>query len=253
MPVGRIAILASIRDCYEPYIRFWIDYHLGIGASHIFIYDNESSQPIAAYGRHVTVTRWPGLHGQLAAYRHGLSVLKSDGFEWGALIDDDEFIVIPEQTLPEFLEGFPGEVGVSLNWRNFGSSGRTDPPPDGDVFSSFDRCFPKAAPVHKHVKTISRVAEVKSIRNPHFCVFRNGRLPVNELGIPVQGPFSEPPSYVNAWINHYYVRSLADYEAKGRRGRGAIEGFPYSQKVFESTERQAKERYDRGRGRSIKT
>ncbi|MBI3156020.1 MAG: hypothetical protein HYZ20_11475 [Burkholderiales bacterium] len=72
MPVGKIAILAAIRDCYEPYIRFWIDYHLGIGASHIFIYDNESLEPIPEYGEHVTVTRWPGVHGQLTAYRHGM-------------------------------------------------------------------------------------------------------------------------------------------------------------------------------------
>ncbi|MBI3156017.1 MAG: hypothetical protein HYZ20_11460 [Burkholderiales bacterium] len=181
-----------------------------------------------------------------------MDVIKAGGFEWAALIDDDEFIVIPERTLPEFLDGYPEEVGVCLHWLNFGSSGRKEPPPDGDVFATFDRCLQRAAPVHKHVKTISRVAAVKSLHNAHFCVFRNGRLPVNELGIPVQGPFSEPPSHVHAWINHYYVRSLADYEAKGRRGRASVAGFPYSQKVFDSTDRQAKEHYDRGRGRSVK-
>src|SRR5512133_2183962 len=173
MLTGKIAILAAIRDCYEPYIRFWIDYHLGIGATHVFIYDNESIEPIPDYGDQVTVTRWPGPHGQLAAFRHGLDVVRAGGFEWAALIDDDEFIVIPERTLPEFLSGFPDAPGVCLNWLNFGSSGWKAPPPNGDVFAAFTKCFPKAASIHKHVKTISRVAEAVSLHNPHFCVYRD--------------------------------------------------------------------------------
>ena len=62
--MNKIALVSSIRDCPDPYLQFWIQYHLGIGVDHIFIYDNESDTPIVVENPKVTVTRWPGKAGQ---------------------------------------------------------------------------------------------------------------------------------------------------------------------------------------------
>lgn len=120
-----------------PYLKEWIDYHLGIGVDHFYLYNNESSdayqevlQPYMDAGI-VQVSFWPNLWKdkyfatscQPLAYQHWIDNYKNET-EWIAFIDLDEFIVpMQEYTLNKCLQKhFSKAQAIWIQWRCFGTS-----------------------------------------------------------------------------------------------------------------------------------
>lgn len=201
----------------------WMAYNLVLGFDEILIYDNESvdeTRQLVGHARKVDPRiryfAWPDIPGrapQLRAYNHALRHSDAD---WIAFIDADEFIVLREHDrIGDFLAGFDDSTGgVGLHWRIFGSSGHRTYS-DDLVIRRFVRC---AAGFETFVKSIVRRNAVANIR-VHFARLSSGTY-VAANGEPVEaGRRIKPvPTPLPAWINHYILKSVEEYQAKASRG-----------------------------------
>ena len=139
-------------------------------------------------------------------------------------IDADEVVVLrnTSQTLEGFLRTKESFGGVVLNWMNFGSSGHEVRPSPTlqkpHFYQHYNCCYPTI-----HVKSFVNTRFTKSASpNPHWFVYNDGAFAVNEGGGKAAcefGPWcQDPPSYNNAWINHYSIKSKEDFMLKIKRG-----------------------------------
>ena len=252
-----VAIVMCTRDCPRPYLKHWLEYHLSIGATHIYLYDNESIDLVEPFDdNRITLKRWEGAHAQTAIYQDALQIIKNEGlYEWVAFIDDDEYIIIPDYTLPEFLYCCvpPFAAGVTLSWKNFGSSGIEETLSDGDVFKSFSYCLSKTDQFNYFVKTISRVNQIFTVFNPHFCLYNGNSLPVStDWKIKAIGERSNEVFYDKAWVNHYFTRTKEDFAVKINRGTGdKTEKNYYTWEKFDSINKRCTEIYSGQKGKII--
>ncbi len=226
----------------------WIEYHHRMGADKIYLYDHDSSPPllnnILSYVmsglveyQYVTTAMKDTLTLQETIYidcvtKHG----KKHNFM--AFIDVDEFIVLKDRTksIPDVLRIYEHFGGLVLNWRIFGSSGHRIRPQNG-VLASYNMCCD-----HESVKTILNTKhqnDVSSLRfyphnihntvnntyesearyvnvNPSYQTLPDGNLNF-EI---VFGDVNRNALYDVIYINHYYIKSLEDFELKNKRRIG---------------------------------
>jgi len=219
-----VAICCIVKD--EEYLPEWIEYHLTIGVKQFFVYDNESVIPVSATLKTyverglVTVEPIQGQAKQMIAYGQCLKKYGSQ-CKWLAFIDADEFIVPKTFTgnLPEFLVPYEDFGGLGINWLVFGSNGHVEKPV-GPQIESYTRRTLKSNPVNDHVKSIVQPRYVEHIPSgPHHFHYTFGKYSVNENFERFKGPFS-PHSSNKIQLNHYWLRSEADFKEKLKRGRG---------------------------------
>ena len=133
---------------------------------------------------------------------------------------------------------------VGVNWTMFGSSGHVHRPrglvtasyqlrasvdlvfegPGPGVEGSGGEPVPAVRPpVSRHIKSIVDPAATRSVVSPHAFVYEDQRLAVTPAGavigarpgMPVSGSYCEGPLR----LNHYWSRSLEEFDAKLLRGR----------------------------------
>jgi hypothetical protein len=216
----------------------WITYHLAAGVKHIFLYNNFSddefttvlAQHIAA--GHVTVIDWPFRPASPGAEED--CILRAIGlYEWVGFLDADEFVVIRGgQSIPDYLKDFADAPGVALHWRYFGSNGHRKRPSNGVIHAYTRR---ERAP-NRHVKCFVRPELVTQNRNSHSWFYRKARWAVDENRRPVFGSIGIP-SATYAWINHYYCKSLEDFQEKARRTSALdISGIKHPSRKMENAQ-----------------
>lgn len=110
------AAILLIKD-ENRYLREWLDWHLGLGFDHVFIYDNgmqeHVSEIVSEYPEDkqakITVIDWGGHHKHIQqdAYNHFLEHHKA-AVRWGLFIDSDEFLRFTDGTtdVNEFLKRY---------------------------------------------------------------------------------------------------------------------------------------------------
>jgi hypothetical protein len=203
----------------------WIDYHLKIGVSQFFVYDNDSKIPVSkALINYVNqgvlkVELMSGKGMQMVAHEHCLTNYGPQ-CKWIAFIDSDEFIVPKTATgnLPEFLSAYESFGGLGLNWLVFGSNGHSERP-DSPQIQAYTRRTLKTNLINDHIKSIVQPKHVKRVPlDPHHFVFKKGKYCVNENFERLRGPRVKHTSN-KIQLNHYFLRSLADYKEKLERGR----------------------------------
>ena|SRR6185312_4769665 len=240
-----VALCCIVRD--ENYLPEWIDYHASIGVSHFYIYDNESTVPVSDTLKKqietglVTVKPIKGKAMQMIAYGN---CLKEYGrfCKWIAFIDADEFIVPKTFTgnLPEFLIPYEYFGGLGINWLVFGSNGHIEKPEMPQI-ESYTLRLPKSDPSNAHVKAIVQPRYTKAIPSgPHNFHYVFGKYSVNENFKRFKGAFS-PHSSNRIQLNHYWLRSEADFREKLIRGRGDQDSLELARKMedFYETDRNA--------------
>ncbi|MEN0056496.1 MAG: glycosyltransferase family 92 protein [Mucilaginibacter sp.] len=208
----------------DPYLTEWIDYHLKIGVSRFYIYDNESSIPISttlsAYIKKGVVVVEPisGMVKQMPAYSHCIANYGSE-CQWIAFIDVDEFIVPKTLTgnLPEFLDNYKSYGGLGIHWLVFGSNGHLEKP-QGSQLESYTRRSLKTEGVNGHIKSIVQPRYVKGVPNPHYFHYKRGKYCVNEDFERINGAIAKHTSN-KIQLNHYFLRSLEEFKLKIARGR----------------------------------
>jgi len=221
-------VIQCIARGEELYLKEWIEYHLGLGIEHIYLYDNNddtTTLPIFLDAElnetdraKVTVTDWNRRHRypQNTAYRH---FAKNYGnlTDWVLSIDIDEFLIL-EKPLTEFLQEFDYASQVWLSWKNFGADGKLTYSPE-PVTQRFQNEVELSDLVQG--KVIVRPDKV-SVYGIHSCGLKDKSaitVNVNHQKIeqtPILHP--QPPIYAGAWINHYFTKSLEEWESKIKRG-----------------------------------
>lgn len=206
-----ISLCCMVRNERPENLEEFKNYHQNLGVEHIYFLEHSpNSIPIPSMS---DVTIWQLGSGpcQRHAYAEHVPNIPAN---WVAIIDSDEFIVC--DNLTSLLNTDAEAVG--LNWLVFGSSGIEDfiTP----IHGSFHWRTDTNNPVNRHIKSIVRPHLITRVPgNPHYFDIRT----VNELGLPIGGAFS-PYSAKIARLNHYVLRSKADYIAKMQRGRADCYG-----------------------------
>lgn len=203
-----LAICAIFQD-EARYLGEWIEFHRLQGVEHFFLYDNRSHDDPALVLRPwldagvVTLVDWPASfeeYAQIKAYNHCLEHFGAR-FQWLAMIDIDEFLYNPGgDMLPAVLQAFSGVPAVVVNWQTYGSSGHRKSP-GGLVTEQFTRRAKQQWVRNRRSKSIVRPQCTEAFRSPHVAVYRDGKLPVNEIGEPCRVIFR----------NRAQGRSLAHY------------------------------------------
>ena len=224
-----LAVVVIVKN-EEPYIREWIEYHRLAGISHIYLYDNGSTDRTAEYVRpyaeegFVTMTYFPGRGMQTAAYNDALKKYGKD-CRYMAFIDADEFLfsVKPGRKLPEVVEEImkenPKACGLAVNWAMFGSAGFKECPKSGGVLSNY---VYRAGPGERGtdcVKTIVRPETVYRYNHPHFPEYMLGGFSVDENGRRAEGSRNPGPEPVRIRVNHYFTKSEEEWIERRKLGK----------------------------------
>jgi hypothetical protein len=239
----KVAICCIVKN-EDIYFNEWIDYHVKVGVSHFYIYDNESINPVSNVVANfvkqglVTVELIKGTEKQTTAYADCLKKYKNE-CQWLAFIDVDEFIVTKTLTgnLPEFLTQYEKYGGLGINWLVFGSNGHKNKP-DGSQTDSFTRRSLKTHPVNGHIKSIVQTRYVKKPGpDPHQFKYKYLKYCVNENLERLNGPIVKHTSN-KIQLNHYFLRSQEEFRIKVNRGR-ADYNVPRKMQEFDDTDKDA--------------
>lgn len=172
------------------------------------------------------IVAWPGKYAQKNAYLNFTERYKNK-VKWGAFIDADEFIVSRKGNIKENLAVHANFGGIGLSWVMFGSNNLKDN--TGSQIYAFTKRSHYTFPPNAHIKTIAQLALVETYLTPHNFSYTPPYFCANELGHPINGPFS---NFTNQfiYINHYYTRSYNEYMWKLTKGRA---DGPYGRAPFE--------------------
>lgn len=209
-------------------IAEWIAYHSLLGFNKIIVYDNMSTDGTkeildkAQKKGMLTVIEWPRTD---RMYQMGAFADAVDRFggehDWMGFIDSDEFVVLhSHDSISEFIEMYKEASAVVINWALFGSSGHINRP-SGLLVEEFTKRARPEERRARHVKSFVKISDFRSVGpNPH--VFDVTGATVNtlheapkwdELGITAGRAI-----YDVCQLNHYFIKSLAEWREKMKRG-----------------------------------
>ena len=234
-------VICAIAKLENNYLYEWAEYHLEIGFSHIFLFDNNDTEgeriqdvfnktPIADS---ITVLDVRGQKcKQLEVYNRCYNEFD---FDWCAFIDIDEFISFSPQSgitsIEQLISRHESHDAIVLNWLCYGDCGNltyenrpvlnrflTPIDPLDFVASRVD-----GTPENYHIKTIIRKGVDVDWEEDHipFC---NPHIPsrltdiVTAAGYEVKNLPWHRFDYSIAYIRHYITMSLEEYARKSRRG-----------------------------------
>lgn len=212
------AIVCCIALNEEPYIDEWIKYHLALGFSHIYIYDNSDTNTLKnRNSNNVTIIHFPGKTKQLEAY--DMCVLQyKNKHKWCAFIDCDEFIVLKKHnSIMEFLNEYNDCDSIALNWLMFGSSNKKEYHNE-PVTSRFRYC---SSTVNDHIKCICKLNSINKYASAHHPQLYKGDVFDTNKKI-IYGPLNSDGDLSVACIHHYYTKSEEEFREKIERGRADI-------------------------------
>lgn len=221
--------IVTIMKNEAPYVKEWLDFHILVGVQKFYIYDNESEdnlkeilEPYIAKGV-VEYTFFPGQERQMPAYNDCVRKHR-DEVEWLAVIDADEFIVpVQTHTIQETLKDYKDYPGVGINWVMYDCNGHIKKPAGG-VLENYARCRRQYRnQLSTHIKSIVQPSKVVEFINPHYAIYENEALAVDENKKPIDGSgrgfaFTDIASIKKLRINHYWSKSYEETLQKIERG-----------------------------------
>jgi hypothetical protein len=230
----------------EPYIIEWVAYHRLIGFDRIIIYENDSTdltpvllKKLFSAGIIDGYKTWSNIDGspQISAYEDAARNCTTD---WIMFLDADEFLNIFSGRVNDLLDDYNDDVvGIAVNWRIFGSGGERWYR-DNPVLERFTRASLLTCPINKHVKSFSRPSFIEEMHiHAPKMLGRAVTTSSSPLTMKRQG-LSDVPDFFKAQINHYFTKSVDEYEIKRIRGNAnrnntAIDKFTrYTDDLFKS-------------------
>lgn len=218
--------LCAIARNEGPYLLEWIAHHRLIGVERIVIYSNESDDGsddllarLATLGI-IDYRIWPGVEGrssQIAAYQDAIVRCET---RWIAFLDLDEFLNLKsDDSIGDFLTRFPADVSaIGLNWRLFGSAGRTKKEP-GLIMERFIRAAPRDHGFSRQTKTIAVAADIYKVTAHRVRLMHGRGRYVDAAGAPLDpGRGFAPVNHGLIQVNHYVLKSREEFESKRARG-----------------------------------
>lgn len=231
----------------DPYLVEWVMFHRLMGVSRFYIYDNDSKVPISRLlsgvdHKDITVVPFPGRGVQNKAFDDAVRRVRGQSV-WLMVGDVDEFFIpVQRDDLVDLLKDYEKYGGLAVNWQVYGSSGNKTKPA-GFQFERYTMKVPSGAKVNTHVKSVVRPDRVVRCTSPHSFQYMDGSYAVNENGVRVDGPFSDPVSVSKVRVNHYFCRTEEEYKRKLARGEPNGAG-PKDMRLFNATNAEAVEADD---------
>jgi Glycosyltransferase family 92 len=229
--MSSLAITAIMKDEIDAIIE-WVAFHKVLGASHICIYDNGSTDggsdllKSMADADIIEYVPWnpPTGSPQLTAYNHFIDNNRHK-YEWVAFIDADEFLTpLQHDKITDVLtlldHDYEDVCGIGVHWKTFGSSGLATKEP-GLVIERFTRCARPNAIPNNCIKTVAK-PNLVSEAHIHSCNFSSGNY-IDERGRTLelrQRGMDDRITHELIQVNHYMVKSREEYEKKRLRGNG---------------------------------
>lgn len=223
----------------EDYIEEWIEYHKAAGVSHIFLYDNDSTDStpeiVKKYVRRgfVSYYRIQGSGRQFDAYNASLAMNRR-GCRYMAFIDADEFLLSLDsgKSLYRCVDDIFREIrkkdkkvgGLAVNWAMFGSSGLKKKPQSGGVTENFLYRARAGRPGTDCIKTILDPKCVIGFFHPHFPLYKPGFHSVDEDGNIVKGYSNKCADPKKIRINHYFTKSEEEWIKRRALGKADKSG-----------------------------
>lgn len=231
----------------------WIAYHRLIGVSDFLVYTNdcEDGSPVLldrlmemGIVTHVLNPLAPGEQAQNKALNAAASHPLVTAADYVLQIDPDEFLVVKagEGRIGDLVATAPDADGICIQMRFFGDSGH-ESLPEGLVIETLIHASQEDFEHNANVKTLARNTKAFSrITANHMPVFAEGTRPrMFNGGAEEMTDLTERSSRIsNAWrnmrsaqLNHYCVRTLADFRAKKYRGTAANNDAKLHRKFFD--------------------
>jgi hypothetical protein len=237
-------LVTSVRN-EAAWLVEWIAYHKAIGFDYFLIYTNDNTDRSAELFEKLSVLDYVeildnpltlGESPQKKAFSRGMKRIGEIGPDWVACLDPDEYLNLKEaNSLQQLIDSLSSPDAIAINWRFFGSSGLLD---KGNGFTTerFLKCSESRFKWNRVFKTLFRYSNGIKGFGPHTPWFKKELLPtvrfcfpdghsVGEKYLVPRSPLQDPKAYVNfsqAQINHYAIRSRAEYMAKQARGNGMV-------------------------------
>jgi hypothetical protein len=263
--VYRYSIIVCAR-WETPYIAEWLAYYETLGFDHIYLYCNdddptELSAAVASATRHnpkfVSFTHFLGQGRQRDMYLAAMVHARRES-EWVTFLDIDEFLVLRGcDDIKKFMAPFQDTAdSIHFNWIYFGNNGFLQRP-SGSVLQQYTQRTSFVNPTTKHI-TRTEFLDVDRLAQPAHPPFWHG-LPdpvwhecrrVNVLGADMAPLLVDYPAklsiyladaarnyavFAKAVVNHYAMKSEADFLLRFRRGTlGEFGGQVVWKQAYES-------------------
>lgn len=187
-----VSIIAIFKN--ESHIlKEWIEHYISEGISKFHLINNGSTDDFETILKPFIKKKIVSLYNREKPYaqtEHYNDILNANKWSgWIAVLDLDEFLYSPEETIKKYLKKVPSNIGqISVPWLMFGSSGHVKQPKS--VIDSFTW---RSKNPHILVKSIVRASAIdRFIIHQH--IIKNGYLTKNES--------------INLKLNHYPIQSL---------------------------------------------
>lgn len=228
-----LAVCAIVRN-EGKFIREWLEWHIMMGVSKFYLYDNDSNDNTAAVLRPfvkkgiVEYIFYPGKYRQIAAYNDCIFRHKYD-CEWMAFIDADEFLhPLGQESVLEILrtmgKSYPQMGALAVNWRVYGSGGHISSV--SGVISSYTRRAKDGYKDNSHIKSIVNPRRVRRFVSAHYPAYYRGYFALDEEGLPVNGHFSKTGGQPlrRICLAHYLMKSWEDWQNRRKLGKADAPG-----------------------------
>lgn len=220
------SICLIIRDENE-YLREWLDWHVGQGVEHFYIYDHGSKQPVSEYIKtldaalrdRITVRDFGGAH-EFAQHDAYNDCIKRYGGEsrWIGFIDADEMVRVKcGMTLPELLRGYEDYAGLFMLWAEYDANGlvKKDDRPLRERFT-------RITPTHLDDGIGKSFVQARLMQ---YMETHNGRT-YPKFDVVDENKSAVEPEQIRktdatdelVCVDHYYTKSYEEWLEKLRRG-----------------------------------
>lgn len=237
----KCCIVATARN-EGVYIVEWVAYHLLLGFDTIFLYTNnnqDKSLPLLremhslGFIQLIESDVGPGGNAQVKAYSHALLALPEvSSHEWCAFIDVDEFITYDKDkfaSIADYLDwvGGTGADVIALSWILAATLTESNDWIDRPV-TLRNR---KASPFQSNLIKCLVKPETVVTSGPHYPISANGcelavvnsernRYISERSGNPTDITKCQTPTFHNAYLYHYELKSFPELIWKYSRNRG---------------------------------
>lgn len=220
----------------SPFLKEWLDYHLTVGVSHFYLYNNNSDdnyaevlKPYIAKGI-VTLINWPYDHSQFKAYKHCYENYRNET-NWISFLDADEFFV-PKyvNSLGEWLTSFDKYPAVVIQWTMFGTGGQMKHDYTKNVIEQYFTCWDHFYQMGKcFINTRYDIASF-DLWHVHHHTYMKYPIAGLKLTLPAVNQFgyicvanvtwgggNDKMRKATIFCNHYYTKAWDIYSTKMKR------------------------------------
>lgn len=237
-----------------PYLNEWISFHLEFGVEHFYLLDDGSTdnyleilKPFLDSGI-ITIVhkKWKN---QFTAYNYAIRKWRNQ-CQWLAFNDVDEFLYSPNGIkLTTVLKDYEEASAIFVYWKLFGSGGHIIPPNkpvvESYLYSMSKKEIQEDNFDHKKNKDLKEYVsgwslDGKSIVNPRAVKKMGVHKPIHlKYGKLVDENFQQPkskvlgktPTFETLRINHYWSKSIQEFERKLNYGSIANRNRPKKNKI----------------------